>query len=65
MPIIRVEMFTGRSRDQKRELVKELTDTFIRVAGGKPETVTVVITDVEKENWGSGGNLVVDRFPGE
>lgn len=58
-------MFTGRSRDQKRELVKELTDTFIRVAGGKPETVTVVITDVEKENWGSGGNLVVDRFPGE
>jgi 4-oxalocrotonate tautomerase len=65
MPTIRVEMFTGRSRDQKRELVKELTDTFIRVAGGKPETVTVVITDVEKENWGSGGNLVVDRFPGE
>ncbi len=63
MPILRVEMFTGRSREQKRQLVRELTDTFVRIAGGSPEAVTVVISDVEKEDWGSGGELCCDKFP--
>ena len=63
MPIIRVEMFPGRSEQQKRELVKELTDAFVRTAGGKPEAVFVVLTDVEKSNWGAGGELCSDKFP--
>lgn len=63
MPIIRVEMFKGRSRDQKRALVKELTETFVNVAGGTPQSVNVVISDVEKEDWGIGGELCADKFP--
>jgi len=62
MPIIRVEMFPGRTEDQKRELVKELTDAFVRTAGGKPDSVFIVLTDVEKSNWGSGGELCADKF---
>ena len=57
MPIIRVEMFTGRTRDQKRALVKELTDSFVRTCGGKPESVQVVLVDVERQDWGAGGEL--------
>lgn len=57
MPIIRVEMFTGRTRDQKRALVKELTDCFVRTCGGKPESVQVVLVDVERQDWGAGGEL--------
>ena len=63
MPIIRVEMFKGRSVDQKRVLVKELTDAFVKAAGGTPESVHVVITDVDKSDWGSGGALCLDKFP--
>ncbi len=63
MPIIRVEMFTGRNRDQKRELVKELTEAFVRTCGGSPDALTVVISDVEKEDWGSGGVLCADKYP--
>ena len=63
MPIIRVEMFKGRSSDQKRALVRELTDAFVSAAGGNPDSVHVVITDVDKENWGSGGQLLSDKFP--
>ncbi len=61
MPVIRVEMFTGRSIDQKRALVKELTEGFVKSCGGTPESVTVVITDVEKSDWGSGGVLSSDK----
>jgi len=63
MPIIRVEMFAGRSRDQKRALVKELTDAFVRTCGGKPEGLQIVIQDVAKEDWGVGGSLMADKYP--
>lgn len=63
MPIIRVEMFEGRTEAQKRELVKELTDTFCRVAGGNPAAVQVVLTDVAKTDWGMGGELALDKYP--
>ena len=63
MPIIRVEMFAGRTEEQKRTLVRDLTDAFIGAAGGNPDSVHVIITDVEKSNWGSGGQLSSDKFP--
>lgn len=63
MPIIRVEMFKGRTRDQKRALVRELTEGFIRTCGGNPDSLQIVITDVEKEDWGSGGELCADKYP--
>jgi len=63
MPIIRVEMFKGRTREQKRALVRELTDAFVRAAGGKPEAVTVVIRDVDQQDWGEAGVSMADRYP--
>ena len=63
MPIIRVEMFPGRTVEQKRAMVKELTDAFVRTAGGKPDSVYIVIDDVDKSNWGAGGELCSDKFP--
>ena len=63
MPIIRVEMFTGRTEQQKQALVRELTDAFVNAAGGTPESVNVVITDIDKRDWGSGGELCSEKFP--
>ena len=63
MPIIRVEMLKGRTRDQKRALVKELTEGFIRACGGKPDSLHIVISDVAKEDWGAGGALMADKYP--
>ena len=63
MPIIRVEMFTGRTEQQKQALVRELTDAFVNAAGGTPESVNVVIADVDKSDWDSGGELCSDKFP--
>ena len=61
MPIIRVEMFPGRTIDQKRDLTREPTDGFVRACGGAGEKLHVVITEVERENWGVGGELMSDK----
>ena len=63
MPIIRVEMFSGRSEEQKRALVRELTDAFVRTAGSEPEHIHVVLSDVDHSDWGVGGELCSDLFP--
>ncbi len=62
MPMIRVEMFEGRTREQKRALVEALTNAFIETCGGKPESVQVVIQDVSPFDWGGGGELFGDRM---
>jgi 4-oxalocrotonate tautomerase len=61
MPIIRVEMFKGRTQEQKRALVRELTEAFLRTCGGKPESVDVLITDVEKSDWSVAGVMHSDK----
>lgn len=63
MPVIRVEMFSGRSEAQKRALVRDLTAAFVGAAGGNPEAVQVILTDVDKADWGMGGELCADKFP--
>ena len=63
MPIIRVEMWEGRSLDQKRQLVEALSKETARIAGCDIASVYVVIDEVKKENWGAGGMLCSDKYP--
>lgn len=61
MPTIRVEMLAGRSNDQKRALVKGLTECFTSHCGGAPASVQVVISEFGKDQWAIGGELISDR----
>lgn len=63
MPIIRVEMFKGRSAQQKRELVEVLSRETARITRCSLESVHVLITDLNKENCGVGGLLCSEKFP--
>ena len=63
MPIIRVEMWEGRTVEQKRELVEVLTRETARIADCDPGSVYIVIQDVKKEDWGAGGRLCSDKYP--
>lgn len=64
MPIIRVELFEGRTREQKRALVQALTETYVRVLGGTPEAVTILLQDVAKQDWAVAGTPMADKYPG-
>ena len=61
MPIVRVEMFEGRSVEQKRELVRGITETVARVCGLSGDGIHVLIKEMSRENWGRGAVLHADR----
>ena len=57
MPTYHVEMLEGRTIEQKKKLVTEITRVSVDVLGGAPESVDVIITDIKRENWATGGKL--------
>lgn len=57
MPIVRVEMWPGRTKEQKAELAKAITDAIVKIVKAPPEATTIVFEDVAKENWAIGGKL--------
>lgn len=61
MPYINVRMLQGRSDQQKRELVKAITEAMVKTCGAKAEGTSVVIDEVAKENWARGGVLMADQ----
>lgn len=63
MPIIRVEMWEGRTKAQKQDLAASLTREMCRVSGCPPEQLYIVFEDVPKENWAIGGELSADAYP--
>jgi 4-oxalocrotonate tautomerase len=58
MPIIHVEMFSGRTQAQKRELARAITEAICNIAQTTPEATIVIFQDVERENWAQSGRLV-------
>ena len=60
MPVIRVEMFK-RTQEQKRDLVRELTDSFVRTCGVNKDAIKILITEVDENNWASDGIITSDN----
>ena len=60
MPIVRVEMWPGRTREQKAQLAKTITDAMVNIAGTTPEATIIVFEDVSKDNWAESGKLASD-----
>jgi 4-oxalocrotonate tautomerase len=61
MPIIRVEMYEGRSLQQKKELAEVLTRETCRIINCAPEQVHLVIENRKKEDWALAGKLASDN----
>lgn len=57
MPYVNIQITTGATRDQKAELVKDVTTSLVRVLGKKPEHIHIVIQEIKEEDWGYAGLL--------
>jgi len=56
MPVVIVEMWEGRTIEQKKQLVDGITSSFAKI-NTPPEAVQVILKDVPKHNWAVGGKL--------
>jgi 4-oxalocrotonate tautomerase len=60
MPEVVVYMLEGRSLEQKRGLVKDITSAVMKNAGAPADAVTVSIVESPKTSKGKGGVLFSD-----
>jgi 4-oxalocrotonate tautomerase len=64
MPEVYVYALEGRTVDQKRNLVKDITDAVVRNFKVAPDAVMVQIVESSKDSKAKGGVLFSDRPPG-
>ena len=61
MPEVYVHAIEGRSKDQKRALVKDITDAVVKNFGTPPEAVVVTIVESQKSNKAKAGVPFTER----
>ncbi|KAA6451062.1 4-oxalocrotonate tautomerase [Bacillus swezeyi] len=60
MPYVTVQMLEGRTDEQKRDLVKKVTDAVSETTGAPKEKIAVIIEEMKKENYGVAGKRMSD-----
>jgi 4-oxalocrotonate tautomerase len=55
MPYVNVRITPAATRDQKAQIIAEITDTLSRVLGKSPEHTHIVIDEIAEQNWGFAG----------
>lgn len=60
MPLVIIQADEGRTIEQKRGLVKDITEAVCKNFKVAPEAVTILINEGKKENRGKAGKLAID-----
>ncbi len=63
MTVVTVEIWERYTMDQKRQLVKDITDAFVKL-GTDPGEVNIILRENPKSCWAVSGKLCSDfRIP--
>ncbi len=57
MPFLEVKLWEGRTREQKVERARRLTEVIAEVADCPVEAVTIAFDDYARHDWAQGGRL--------
>ncbi|CAB4336130.1 MAG: 2-hydroxymuconate tautomerase family protein [Actinobacteria bacterium] len=60
MPFIQITLVEGRSVQQKRDLIAQVTQAAIDTVNATPENVRIAIYEVSADEWGVAGQTVAD-----
>lgn len=63
MPLVHVEMLDGRTLDQKRKMVKSVTEAICTSLSVPDSAVTVIISEMPKSHLAKAGKLRCDEVP--
>jgi 4-oxalocrotonate tautomerase len=61
VPSITVELFKGRTLEQKRRFVAAVTDAAVTILAVKPEIVRIRLVEMERDELARAGKLYIDR----
>ena len=61
MPTITMEIYPGRTIEQKRAMVKKVTEALVETISCKPEAVKIISREISKENIADNGVLHCDK----
>jgi len=62
LPVVIVEMWEGRTDEQKEKLIEGITKAFEEI-GVPAEVLNIIIHDIPKTNWGLRGGQASKLFP--
>ena len=60
MPRVTIDMYPGRTKAQKAELARVITEAMVTIAKTQPQAVDIVFNEVSQESWSFGGILASD-----
>ncbi|HNR65206.1 MAG TPA: 2-hydroxymuconate tautomerase [Atribacterota bacterium] len=60
MPILQIEILKGRTVEQKREMARRVTEAVSETLNCPKEAVSIIIREMETENFAKAGKLRVD-----
>ena len=55
MPIITVDMYSGRTQREKDKLAEAITEDIVKILGVKKEEVIIVFNELAHGNWYASG----------
>lgn len=61
MPLVNIDLIEGRTNEQKKELISEISKCFEKI-GIPKDKVHVILNEVKKENWGFNGVPATEWF---
>lgn len=61
MPRVTIDMYPGRTKAQKAELARVITEAMVTIAKTQAQAVDIVFNEVSQESWSFGGVLASDR----
>lgn len=61
MPLIHIELIEGRTQEQLKNLVADVTDAVTKNTGAPAEHVHVVLSEMSKDRYSVGGVLKSDE----
>ncbi len=61
MPIVRIELLEGRSPEQKKTLIRQVSEAVTTSLGVRPEQVRVLLYELPADHWAVGGTTLAEH----
>ncbi|MHC9532609.1 2-hydroxymuconate tautomerase [Dellaglioa sp. BT-FLS60] len=61
MPIVNIDLIEGRSQEQLKNLVKDVTSAVSKNTGAPAEHIHVILNEMRKDRYSVGGVLKSDE----